>query len=119
MFERIVPENRLNIDIKDLMSGNLGNLVESLTTDEIVWLAKFVIGKFNFQSLIADFKAILSDVTKVDWDVEQESVPESEFSYNEGNMSRKSMARVRCLYNPNPPKQYRRSPNTWRLTCQT
>lgn len=102
----------LNIDIKDLMSGNLGNLVESLTTDEIVWLAKFIIGKFNFQSLIADFKAILSDVTKVDWDVEQESVPESELSYNEGNMSRKSMARVRCLYNPNPPKQYRRSPNT-------
>ena len=102
----------LNLDIKDLMNGNFGNLVESLTTDEIVWLAKFVISKFDYDSLIADFKAILSDVTKVDWDVEQESVSESELSYDEGNMSRKDMARVRCLYNPNPPKQYKRAPNT-------
>ena len=102
----------LNIDIKDLMNGNFGNLVESLTTDEIVWLAKFVISKFDYESLIADIKGILSDVTKVDWDIEQDSVSESELSYDEGNMSRKAMARVRCLYNPNPPKQYKRVPNT-------
>ncbi len=101
----------LNVDIKDLMSGDFSNLVQSLTTDEIVWLAKFVINKFDYQSLIDDFKEIFEDASNVDWDVEQESMSEDELKYDEGNISRKQMARVRCLYNPNPPKQYRRAPN--------
>lgn len=102
----------LNLDVKDLMSGNYGSLVESLTTDEIVWLSKFVISKFDYQTLLDDFKAIFENVSNVDWDIEQDPASENEITYDEGNMSRKSMARVRCLYNPNPPKQYKRSPNT-------
>lgn len=102
----------LNLDVKDLMNGNFGSLVESLTTDEIVWLSKFIISKFDYQNLIADFKAIFENISNVDWDVDQDPASEDEITYDEGNMSRKDMARVRCLYNPNPPKQYKRAPNT-------
>jgi hypothetical protein len=102
----------LNLDVKDLMSGNFGSLVESLTTDEIIWLSKFIVSKFDYQNLINDFKAIFENVSNVDWDVDKDPVSDSEITYDEGNMSRKDLARVRCLYNPDPPKQYRRSPNT-------
>lgn len=102
----------LNIDIKDLMSGDFGSLVESLSTDEILWLSKFIISKFDYQTLLADFKAIFENVSNVDWDIDQDLASEEEIAYDEGNMSRNSMARVRCLYNPNPPKQYKRSPST-------
>lgn len=102
----------LNLDVKDLMSGNFGSLVESLTTDEIIWLGKFIVSKFDYQNLINDFKAIFENVSNVDWDVDKDPVSDSEITYDEGNMSRKDLARVRCLYNPDPPKQYRRSPNT-------
>ena len=102
----------LNLDVKDLMSGNFGSVVESLTTDEIIWLGKFIVSKFDYQNLINDFKAIFENVSNVDWDVDKDPVSDSEITYDEGNMSRKDLARVRCLYNPDPPKQYRRSPNT-------
>ena len=102
----------LNLDVKDLMNGNFSSVVESLTTDEIVWLTKFIISKFDYQTLISDFKSIFAGMSQLDWDVDQEAVPEEEITYDEGNISRKDMARVRCLYNPDPPKQYRRAPST-------
>lgn len=101
----------LDVDIKDVMNGNFGNLAESLTTDEIVWLSKFIISKFDMKSMIADIREIFEGMSQLDWDVDQDSVSEEELVYDEGNMTRKDMARVRCLYNPNPPKQYMRAPN--------
>ena len=102
----------LNLDVKDLMNGNFSSVVESLTTDEIVWLTKFIISKFDYQTLVADFKSIFEGMSQIDWDVDTEAIPEEEIAYEEGNLSRKDMARVRCLYNPDPPKQYKRTPST-------
>ena len=87
-------------------------MVYLATTDEIIWLGKFIVSKFDYQNLINDFKAIFENVSNVDWDVDKDPVSDSEITYDEGNISRKDLARVRCLYNPDPPKQYRRSPNT-------
>lgn len=101
----------LDISVSDLTAGNFGNLAASLTKDEIIWLTKFVISKFDMKSLVEDFKSIFEGVSMVDWDINQTSVSEGELVYDEGNMKRTDKARVRCLYNPNPPLQYRRSPN--------
>lgn len=101
----------LNLNITDIMGGNFGSLAENLTPEDIEWLAKFVIGKFDLQNLIQDFKNVFEEISDVDWNIEQIAAPEGEILFDEGNIKRTDKARVRCLYNPDPPAQYRRSPN--------
>lgn len=101
----------LSIDITDIMNGDFGNLTENLTKEDIAWLAKFVISKFDMKSLIEDFKNVFQEASDVNWNIEQLAISGAEALFDEGNIQRTDKARVRCLYNPDPPMQYRRSPN--------